>query len=124
MDAAALFHELTAAVREEPGVTVPDEAGRSGFGSTALKVDGRIFAMLVGGELVLKLPRDRVAALVDGGAGRPFANGKGQPMREWAVLTSTQPDAAVALGREALAFVGADGLRPGTPRRAAGRPRR
>ena len=105
MDAAALFDELTAAVGEEPDVTVPDDAGRSGFGSTTLKVDGRIFAMLVGGELVLKLPRDRVTALIDGGAGRPFANGKGQPMREWVVLTSTQPDVAVALGREALAFV-------------------
>ena len=105
MDADALFDEAKAAVREEPHVTAPAEPGTSGFGSTALKVDGRIFAMLVGGELVLKLPRDRVDELVGSGEGRPFRNGKGQPMREWAALTTTQPDTAVALAREALAFV-------------------
>lgn len=100
-----MFAELVAAVGDEPAVTVPDEAGRSGFGSTALKADGRIFAMVVGGELVLKLPRGRVADLVSGGDGAPFANGKGQPMREWVVVTAASPDTAVAWGREALAFV-------------------
>ena len=105
MDAAALFEELADAVRHDPAVTVPAQRGSSGFGSTALKVEGRIFAMLVGGELVLKLPRDRVAALVASEGGRPFANGKGQPMREWVVLAGQQRDTAVPLGREALAFV-------------------
>ncbi len=34
------------------------------FGSTALKVGGKVFAMLVKGKLVVKVPAGRVAALV------------------------------------------------------------
>ena len=105
MDAAARFDELVEALHDAPGVTPPEAAGRSGFGSTALKVRGRIFAMVVGGALVLKLPRARVEELCGDGRGAPFVNGKGQPMREWVVLT--QDRGTRDLGREALAFVGA-----------------
>ena len=105
MDAAALFEQVVAEVQEDPRVALPAAPGASGFGSTALTVDGRIFAMLVGGELVLKLPGERVAALIAGGEGQPFRNGKGQPMREWVVVPAGEPDSAVRLGREALAFV-------------------
>jgi hypothetical protein len=78
-----------------------------GFGSTGqLKVDGRIFAMLVRGKLVLKLPRDRVSALVTSGDGEHFDAGKGRPMREWLALSSTSRKRWLALAREALAFVG------------------
>ncbi|HEX6488250.1 MAG TPA: hypothetical protein VF137_05160 [Candidatus Dormibacteraeota bacterium] len=77
-----------------------------GFGSSGqLKVRGRIFAMLVRGELVLKLPRDRVEDLVATGQGRYFDAGKGKPMREWFVLS---PESAVRwapLAEEALVFV-------------------
>lgn len=56
-DAASLFTDLCRALAGEPGVTLPSAAGASrGFGSDALKVDGRIFAMVTGGSLVLKLP--------------------------------------------------------------------
>jgi hypothetical protein len=79
-----------------------------GFGSTGqLKVDGRIFAMLVRGELVLKLPADRVQALVDSGDGVHFDAGKGRPMREWLALSPTSRKPWLALAEEALAFVGA-----------------
>jgi hypothetical protein len=95
---------LVDALAGEPGVAPPQPGGRR-FGSTTLTVDGSIFAMAVGGALVLKLPRERVAALVAAGAGSPFANGSGRPMREWVALGSD--DALdLALAREALAFVG------------------
>ena len=80
--------------------------GGGGFGSNGqLKVDGRIFAMLVRGELVLKLPRDRVDELIAAGHGRHFDAGKGRPMREWFVLSPTSRRAWPPLAQEALDFV-------------------
>jgi hypothetical protein len=99
---AALVDELVG----EPGVTPPDGGGKGGgkFGSSALKVGGSIFAMLVGGELVVKLPAPRVAALVADGTGGPFASGAGRPMKEWVVVSPGADWSALA--REALGFVG------------------
>lgn len=104
--AAAVFAGLCGTLGGEPGVTLPPAAGASrGFGSDALKVDGRIFAMVTGGALVLKLPRGRVAALLASGEGRPFDAGKGTPMREWVVLADPDEPSATALAREAMTFV-------------------
>jgi len=77
-----------------------------GFGSSGqLKVEGRIFAMLVRGELVLKLPRGRVDELVGGGEGRNFDAGKGTPMREWFVLSPSSKRQWRPLAQEAMDFV-------------------
>jgi hypothetical protein len=87
-----------------------------GFGSTGqLKVDGKIFAMLVRGELVLKLPADRVSALVTSGDGKHFDAGKGRPMREWLALSPTSRKQWVALAREAMRFVGVTEAPHGAP---------
>jgi hypothetical protein len=105
-DAAELFAGLCRALDREPGVTPPPPgAGSRRFGSDALKVEGRIFAMVTAGRLALKLPRDRVEALLVSGEGRPFDAGKGTPMREWVVLAAPDADTCLDLAREALAFV-------------------
>lgn len=75
------------------------------FGSSALKVNSKIFAMLVQGKLVVKLPQARVDALVDLGEGERFRSGQGKPMREWFALALTSEQAWLSLAREAMAFV-------------------
>ena len=83
------------------GVTPPRGGG---FGRSGLRFQNRIFAMFVRGRLVLKLPADRVDALVAAGEGVRFDANKGTPMREW---LSLDPESALdwlPLAREALEF--------------------
>ena len=87
-----------------PGVT-PPQGGR-GFGRSAVRFNGKIFVMFVRGRLVLKLPEDRVSALVDGGHGVWFDANKGTPMREWLSLDPDSDHAWLPLANEALAFAG------------------
>jgi hypothetical protein len=85
-----------------PGVTPP--RGGSGFGRNALRFDNRIFAMLVRGRLVLKLPRQRVDDLVEAGEGARFDANKGTPMREWLSLDAQSAVPWHSLALEALEF--------------------
>lgn len=86
------------------GVTPPSPGG--GFGSSALRVNGKIFAMLVRGRLVVKLPKGRVTELVGSGEGVNFDANKGKPMKEWFNLSPDSTLSWSALARESLAFVG------------------
>ena len=106
--------ELTAETRfdaiVEPFSGDPRVTRGTGFGSSpGRRVDGRIFAMLVRGELVVKLPRQRVAELVEAGTARWFDAGKGRPMREWASISVAQAGAWPELVAEAYEFVGSVG---------------
>jgi hypothetical protein len=79
----------------------------TGFGANAgLRISGKIFAMLVGGELVVKLPKGRVDELVEAGAARHFDAGKGRPMREWASVPASASRRWKGLVEQARVFVG------------------
>jgi len=84
------------------GVTPP--RGGGGFGRSALRYQGKIFAMLVRGRLVVKLPARRVDALVEAGEGIHFDANKGTPMREWLSLDPGSGQDWLALAGEALDF--------------------
>jgi hypothetical protein len=70
----------------------------------AFSVNGKIFAMLVRGALVVKLPRDRVDALVDAGKGKRFDPGTGRLMKEW-ITVEAGGLPWVALAKEAHGYV-------------------
>jgi hypothetical protein len=92
---------LVAAFEADSRVTY----GGKGFGSGALKVSGKIFAMLSSkGLFVVKLPKDRVTELVRLGRGQYFDPGRGKLMKEWLVTDGT-PRALLALAKEAHRFV-------------------
>lgn len=111
MTAEGRFAALVETLLWEPGVTPPDAARGRRFGSDALKVNGSIFAMLTRGHLVVKLPRERVAALIAEGAGEPFDAGKGTPMKEWLTVLGDDEETWQTLAREALTFVRARSTR-------------
>ena len=78
--------------------------GGKGFGSAALKVNGKIFAMMSSKrQFVVKLPRDRVEHLTRLCQGEYFDPGQGRLMKEWLVCAATAR--WVELAREAYRFV-------------------
>jgi hypothetical protein len=105
------FAAIVAALGDVPGVTPPQPPATSGrsFGSDALRVHDRIFAMMSGERLVLKMPARRVAELIQAGDGHPFDAGKGRPMKEWVAIDRERQDRWLALATEALRFVGGAG---------------
>jgi hypothetical protein len=70
-----------------------------------LTVNGKIFAMLVKGKLVVKLPKARVDEIVREGDGVHFDPGHGRLMKEW-VTVETDDDAWIGLAQESHRFVG------------------
>ena len=96
------FADLVDQLVGGPGVTPP--RGGSGFGRSALRWEGKIFAMLVRGRLVVKLPASRVGELVAVGDGVRFDANKGTPMKEWFSLDPGSGLAWEPLAREALDF--------------------
>ncbi len=86
-------------------VTQPTESRKKGFGASTLKVNSKIFAMLVKDRLVLKLPRRRVDALIASGDGERFDPGHGRLMKEWLSLEPTSEREWLPLATEAMEFV-------------------
>jgi hypothetical protein len=96
------FEELLGEFSDIDGVTLPH--GGSGFGRSALRYRGKIFAMFVRGALVVKLPGQRVDELIAAGHGARFDANKGTPMREWFTVAPDCPLPWPGLATEALDF--------------------
>jgi len=120
-DPDRLFASIAEWELARPGVTAGTGFGRS----EGLRISSKIFAMLVRGELVVKLPRDRVEDLTASGVGHPFDPGHGRLMKEWVAVSPTASRRWRKLVEEARAFVGANagagdrrgGRRPASTRR-------
>jgi hypothetical protein len=96
------FLPVVAAFAKVRHVTV----GGKGFGSTGLKVNGKLFAFVSSkGQFVVKVPKERVDELIRAGQAEQFDSGHGRLMKEWAAIRSVRVD-WVALAKEAHLFVG------------------
>jgi hypothetical protein len=105
--AAAAGEEIPAAFAPVVAAFAGDrQVGRKRlFSSNAvLNVNGKIFAMMVKGKFVVKLPRARVDQLVAAGKGAYFDTGAGRLMKEWVAMAGGQAG-WVALAQEAHRFV-------------------
>ena len=95
------YNALVSRLRGYPGV----DTGGKGFGAAALKLHGKIFAMLAQGRLVVKLPERRVDALIVRGQGDRFDPRRdGRLMKEWLVLDPASSEDWLALAQEAMEF--------------------
>jgi TfoX/Sxy family transcriptional regulator of competence genes len=105
---ATIVEALVSRLDVTPGSGEPGPRHR--FGSSELKVRGRIFAMLVRGGLVVKLPRKRVDALVASGAGERFDPRRdGRLMKEWLTVDPASEERWLPLATEAMEFVASRG---------------
>jgi hypothetical protein len=115
MEAREAFDALVAHDVALPGVSV----GRL-FRSDGLRVNDKIYAMLVVDRLVVKVPADTVAAMRASGEGDEFTSG-GRVMREWVTVRGVDPARWRELADEARAFVAAGAEAAGAGRaKAAG----
>jgi TfoX/Sxy family transcriptional regulator of competence genes len=92
------FAEVIDAFGGEPAV----EVSRM-FGSDAIKVRGKVFAMHVKDRLVVKLSGRRAEGLVAAGTATAFDPGHGRPMKQWVAIGPEHE--WVPLAREAFLFV-------------------
>lgn len=104
------YATVVAALIDEPDVALGSQ-GKARFGGSTLQVSGKIFAMLVGERFVVKVPRQRVDALVEAGEGERVVGGHGRAMKEWVTVDAAAGERWLPLAREALAFVGATARR-------------
>jgi hypothetical protein len=105
MDNKTRFAALAETFSGEPGVD-SGQGAKKAFGATALKVNGKIFAMVSSAdEFVVKLPRKRVDELEALGIGRKFDPGHGRLMKEWLVLHAGATGQWHALAHEAMRYV-------------------
>ena len=94
------FAPVALAFAQDPQVT----AGKM-MASFGLKVGGKIFAMMVRGELVAKLPKERVSELVRDKKGTFFDPRRdGRVMKEWVAIGDRKLP-WVAVAKEAYRFV-------------------
>jgi hypothetical protein len=105
MEAEALFEKLVGRFSADPSVTLPSVRKGGRFGASGLKVDGKIFAMLSKGELVVKLPKERVDELIASRGARRFDPGHGRELKEWVTIGPGDSRSWPVLAEEARQFV-------------------
>jgi hypothetical protein len=71
------------------------------FGFDCLRINGKVFAKLHNGHLVMKLPANRITALVDSGQVSYYGL-RGRVMKEWGVISTCKD--IIALAEEARVF--------------------
>lgn len=98
------YAQVVSALTSRPGVCLNTPRKR-GFGPTALCIHDKIFAMLTSnGQFVVKLPAERVDALVVAGRGAHFEPSHGRPMSQWLVAGAALEESWLLLAEESLSF--------------------
>ncbi len=101
----ARFAQVATALSTEYGVS-GGRPNSTTFGLWTLQVDKKTFAKISSStRFVVRLPRQRVDALVTAGQGQRFEPRRGRPPNEWLDVHSEASEDWLELAREALGFV-------------------
>jgi hypothetical protein len=100
VDAEARWGQVEADWLARKGIVTKKMLRSSGLAGP----NGKVFASLVDGRLVLKLPASRVDALIDDGVGERFSSGS-RPMKEWVSVDAAHERRWPELVEEAQGFV-------------------
>jgi len=94
------FEKIATEYSKEPNV----KRGRLFSSENVLSVNGKIFAMIYKGKLVVKLPADRTQELVTQRVGVNWGPSPNRVMKEWIAIESEKASWP-QLAREAYTFV-------------------
>ena len=92
---------IAEALKAQKGVTHAEDKPTS-----HLRVDNKVFSMLVNENLVVRLPKSRAEALIAAGDGLHFVPEHGRVMSGWVAVTPDSNEDWLALSHEAMSFVG------------------
>jgi hypothetical protein len=100
--AKARFVELAKKLGAGPESASPH---RKGFGTGSLFVGKKMFGLLDGGSLVLKLSPQRVQELIAAGVGAPWHPGKGAPLKEYVAISVNRNAMWLRLAKESRTYM-------------------
>lgn len=76
----------------------------SGRGAKGIKQGKKLIVMFMKGDLIVKLPKERVVEIVASGEGKPFDPGTGKPMKNWVLIPETRKDLWIKYSEEAKSY--------------------
>ncbi len=74
---------------------------RKGKGAQGIKRGGKMFVMFMKGDLIVKLPKNRVNEVINTGDGKPFDPGTGKPMKKRVLIPANKRDTWIKYSIEA-----------------------
>ena len=85
---------------------IEDVIVNAGRGAQGLKVGKKMFAMFSKGDLLLKLPPERVEALIAAGRGLSYDPGNGKVLKNYVLVPNAKKRSWIKLCEEAAAVAG------------------
>ena len=100
MSSREVYNELKDHFAKYSDVELPGSKGAQG-----LKYKGKMFAMFWKGQLVLKLPPNRVDELISQNIGEPYDPGTGSPMKDRVLIPASMKSKWIELSQESKSYV-------------------
>ena len=96
---ADIYEEIKTHFSTDNDVTV-----LSGRGAQGIKLGKKLIVMFLKGNLLVKLPEERVSEIIAAGDGEPYDPGTGKPMKNWVLVTETRRDLWIKISEEAKQY--------------------